>query len=138
VQLRPREVKTQKVIGFRTSRKALRFWYTLANDDSCLREQSLDFFDEPSEYRTNIRKERCCSPCNEGYHLAKSEKHYLYAELGNSLNKKRKEILESITIWANEQLLTLFPTAAFDLITCCFLTEEIAQIYIVNCKKYDN
>jgi superfamily II DNA helicase RecQ len=120
----PEKSKRKKLSDYERRGKLSDFWYKIANDDSCLRERFLDFFDEPSEYRTNIRKERCCSSCNEEYHLGKLDKHYLYAERGNALNKKRKKILESITKWADEQLPTLFPRAAFDLVTCCFLTDE--------------
>lgn len=116
--------KRKRLSDFERRGKLSDFWYKLANDDSCLREQFLDFFDEPSEYRMNIRKERCCSSCNEEYHLGKLDKHYLYAERGNSLNKKRKKILESITKWADEQIPAVFPTVGFELTTCCFLTDK--------------
>lgn len=69
----------------------------LANEPSCLRVRFLDRFDEPQEFRIYIRKDRCCSNCNPKYQLGKLDNHYLYSERGNSLNIRRKKVLELIT-----------------------------------------
>ena len=105
------------------------FWYTLSNEPDCLRIRFLDHFSEPQEFRIYIRKDRCCSNCTHGYRLGKLDKHYLYAERGNSLNARRKKVLELITAWAENQTPTVFPSPSFQPTVNCFLSaDQLMQI----------
>jgi hypothetical protein len=100
------------------------FWYMLANEPSCLRTPFLDHFEEPEEFRVHIRKNRCCSNCNPNLQLGKLDNHYLYSERGNSLNAKRKNVLELITTWAEEQIPTVFPNPSFQPTVYCFISQD--------------
>src|SRR6266480_2663015 len=73
------------------------FWYTFSNESNCLRFRFLDRFDEPQDFRIYIQKDRCYSNCNHSYQLGKLDKHYLYSERGNSLNARRKKVVELVT-----------------------------------------
>jgi hypothetical protein len=96
----------------------------LANEPSCLRARFLDRFDEPQEFRIHIRKDRCCSNCNPDFQLGKLDNHYLYSERGNSLNAKRKKVLELITTWAEDQVSTAFPNPSFQPTVYCFISAD--------------
>ena len=100
------------------------FWYTLANEPNCLRAQFLDHFDEPQEFRVHIRKDRCCSNCNPNRQLGKLDNHYLYGERGNSLNARRKKVLDLITTWAENQVSAAFPTPSFQPTVYCFISAD--------------
>ena len=100
------------------------FWYMLANEPSCLRVRFLDHFDKPQEFRIYIRKDRCCSNCNPNLQLGKLDNHYLYSERGNSLNARRKKVLELITTWAKNQVSTAFPNPSFQPTVYCFLSAD--------------
>jgi superfamily II DNA helicase RecQ len=100
------------------------FWYALTNDPCCLRAQFLDHFDEPQEYRTNIRVDRCCSNCNPELDLGILDKHYLHNERGNSFNARAKRIHELLTDWAKDQLPVIFPTPFFRPEVDSFISEE--------------
>ena len=105
------------------------FWYTFSNEPDCLRLRFLDRFSEPQEFRIHIRKDRCCSNCNHSYQLGKLDKHYLYSERGNSLNAKRKKVLELMTTWAENQISTIFPDPSFQPTVSCFLSaDQLTQI----------
>lgn len=105
------------------------FWYTFSNEPDCLRIKILDRFGEPQEFRIHIRKDRCCSNCNHSYQLGKLDKHYLYSERGNSLNAKRKKVLELVTTWAEDQISTIFPDPSFQPTVSCFLSaDQLTQI----------
>jgi superfamily II DNA helicase RecQ len=43
------------------------FWYNLINASTCIRQQFLDFFEEPKDGDNPTRKERCCSYCNPDF-----------------------------------------------------------------------
>jgi hypothetical protein len=105
------------------------FWYMLANEPSCLRVRFLDHFDEPQEFRIYIRKDRCCSNCNPNLQLGKLDNHYLYSERGNSLNARRKKVLELITTWAKNQVSTAFPNPSFQPTVYCFISaDQLTQL----------
>lgn len=105
------------------------FWYMLANEPGCLRSRFLDHFDEPQEFRMHIRKDRCCSNCNPDRQLGKLDKHYLYAERGNSLNARRKKVLELITTWAEDQISAAFPNPSFQPTVHCFISaDQLTQL----------
>jgi hypothetical protein len=105
------------------------FWYMLANEPSCLRAPFLDHFDEPQEFRVHIRKDRCCSNCNPDFRLGKLDSHYLYCERGNSLNARRKMVLELITTWAEDQVSAAFPNPSFQPTVNCFISaDQLTQL----------
>jgi hypothetical protein len=100
------------------------FWYMLANEPSCLRAPFLKHFDEPQEFWIHIRKDRCCCNCNPNHKLGKLDNHYLYSERGNSLNARRKKVLELITTWGEGQLSAAFPNPLFQPTVYCFISEN--------------
>ena len=105
------------------------FWYTFLNEPDCLRIRFLDHFGELQEFRIYIRKDRCCSNYNHNYQLGKLDKHYLYSERGNSLNAKRKKVLELVMTWAEDQISTIFPDPSFQPTVSCFLSaDQLTQI----------
>lgn len=105
------------------------FWYMLANESSCLRARFLDYFNEPQEFRIHIRKDRCCSNCNPDFQLGKLDNHYMYCERGNSLNVKRKKVLEMITTWTEDQIPAVFPNPSFQPTVYCFISaDQLTQL----------
>ena len=105
------------------------FWYTFSNEPDCLRIRFLDHFGEPQEFRIFIRNGRCCSNCNHDYQLGKLDKHYLYSERGNSLNARRKKVLELVTTWAENQISKVFPDQSFQPTIYCFISaDQLTQI----------
>jgi hypothetical protein len=109
--------------------KLTNFWYLFANEPSCLRGQHLDHFDEPHEFRIHIREDRCCSNCNAELQLGKLDNHYLYGERGNSLNARRKKVLELITTWAENQVSAAFPNPSFKPTVYCFISaDQLTQL----------
>ncbi len=105
------------------------FWYMLANNFGCHRVRFLDHFDEPQEFRIHIRKDRCCSDCNPELQLGKLDNHYLYVERGNSLNARRKKVLELITTWAEDQVSAAFPNRSFQPTVYCFISaDQLTQL----------
>ena len=100
------------------------FWYMLANEPSCLRARFLDRFDKPQEFWIYIRKDRCCSNCNPDFQLGKLDNHYLYSKRGNSLNAKRKKVLELITTQAKDQVSAAFPNPSFQPTVYCFILAD--------------
>jgi hypothetical protein len=101
--------KTRKLTLPERRGKLPNFWYMITNEPSCLRARLLDHFDELQGLRIHIRNDRCCSNCNSDLQLRKLDDHYLYNERGNSLNTKRKRVLELIMTWAECQLSVIFP-----------------------------
>lgn len=84
------------------------FWYNLANSErkdppECLRRQFLDFFDEPNEFRSHRRPDRCCSNCNPETQLGKLEGFYQYQEHGPRGIKRTKAVSDALETWAGEQ-----------------------------------
>jgi superfamily II DNA helicase RecQ len=76
------------------------FWYNLINASTCIRQQFLDFFEEPKDGDNPTRKERCCSYCNPDFAMEDLDQYYLYSENGPSYTKKRKLIAEDLEEWA--------------------------------------
>ena len=99
------------------------------NESGCIRTQFLDFFNEPQEFRDNIRGNRCCSNCNPELQLGPLDQHYLYSEHGNKLNDRRKTVLGLITAWAEKQVPIAFPNPAFRPTVDCFISaDQLTQL----------
>jgi hypothetical protein len=105
------------------------FWYTLANSEKttppkCIRRQFLERFQEPDEYNTAIRIDRCCSNCNPEYKLNKLDQFYLYHERGPRANNKTKQVLEALDKWAKEQMYSVYQGCKFIPVSTLFLPED--------------
>jgi hypothetical protein len=100
------------------------FWHQLTNDQSCLQTQFLNHFNEPLEFRSYIRRDRCCSICNTNLQLNDLDSYYLYNERGSGNPTKHKKVLELVTAWGEEQVITVFQNPAFRPTVYCFLSEN--------------
>ena len=106
------------------------FYYNLANSERkdppiCIRRQFLDFFNEPNEYRSGRRPERCCSNCNPQYRLGKLEGFYQYHELGRRANQRTKLVSKALDKWAEEQACLLYKHCAFFPESTLFLSQDL-------------
>lgn len=102
------------------------FWYRLANEPDCLREQFLRQFNEPLQYRQDINRRRCCSHCNpRSLDLGPLDLHYLYKErLNGKLDAGQKRAEARLLGWCESQLPRAFPKANFRPNTELFLPHD--------------
>ncbi|RJE22630.1 DEXDc [Aspergillus sclerotialis] len=106
------------------------FWYNLANSEKkdpplCIRRQFLDFFNEPNEYRSGRRPNRCCSNCNPQTRLGMLDGFYQYREQGPQANQRTKAVSEALDKWAEEQACLVYKGCAFIPEPTLFLSQDL-------------
>ena len=84
--------------------KLPKFWYLLANEPTeCLRKRFLDYFNEPEVFRSNTRRDWCCSNCNPEYQVSDPTR-YLYTEHGSKPGEMDEIIINRLKDWSKEVL----------------------------------
>ncbi|KAL1976779.1 hypothetical protein VTN31DRAFT_3061 [Thermomyces dupontii] len=73
----------------------------------------MDFFDEPKEYRSGRRPDRCYSNCNPETRLGRLEGFYQYKEYGPRGDSQSKLVSDALEKWAEQQARLVYQGCLF-------------------------